>query len=57
MRDIRRQLEHGKCKTKCCKSKPRCMKCPTVMHRLRKQGAIQLDDHALRAALLKARKW
>ena len=38
-------------------SKPRCKKCPTVMHRLAKQNALQLDDAALKAALLKSRMW
>lgn len=57
MRKLRAQIERGSAKNKCCRSKPRCKKCPTVMHRLRKQGALQLDDAALRAALAKARKW
>ncbi len=57
MLKLRRRIETGSMKNKCCRSKPRCKKCPTVMHRLRKQGALQLDDAALRAALVKARKW
>lgn len=55
---LRRQLaETTKVKRKCCHSKPRCKKCPTVMHRLAKQNALQLDDAALKAALLKSRMW
>ena len=57
MAKMRRRIETGSMKKKCCRSKPRCKKCPTVLHRLRKQGALQLDDAALKAALIKARKW
>lgn len=57
MAKIRRRIETGSTKKKCCRSKPRCKKCPTVLHRLRKQGALRLDDAALKAALIKARKW
>lgn len=57
MAKMRRRIESGSTKKKCCRSKPRCKKCPTVLHRLRKQGALQLDDAALKAAFIKARKW
>lgn len=55
--DLRVQLEKGVKKGKCCQSRPRCKKCPTVVHRLRKSGALALDDKALHTALIKARKW
>lgn len=57
MVDLRVQLERGVRKGKCCQSRPRCKKCPTVVHRLRKSGALTLDDKALHTALIKARKW
>lgn len=57
MAKLRRRIETGSTKKKCCRSKPRCKKCPTVLHRLQKQGALQLDDAALRNALVKAQKW
>ncbi|AZA09631.1 hypothetical protein [Corynebacterium pseudopelargi] len=52
---VRRALEEGRSKAKCCKSKPRCTRCPVVLHRLRKVDAISLDDAALAAAVLEAR--
>lgn len=54
---LRRQLEAGSIKGRCCRSNPRCKKCPTVIHRLQKQNALALDDAALRAALVKSRMW
>ncbi|WP_080795877.1 hypothetical protein [Corynebacterium pacaense] len=57
MGGVRRKLESGKVKKKCCRDKPRCTTCPTVAHRLRKAGALKLDDAALRTALAKARRW
>ena len=34
-----------KCKRKCCKSSPRCKRCPVVCKRLHKQGlAVKRDD-------------
>ena len=44
-------------KKKCCRSKKRCKTCPVVLHRLRKSGALKLDDKALAKALANARKW
>lgn len=54
---VRKALQTGPKKGKCCQDRPRCMKCPTVIHRLRKQDAIKLDDEALKVALVKARRW
>ncbi|MCS4489965.1 hypothetical protein N7326_04705 [Corynebacterium sp. ES2794-CONJ1] len=56
-RELRDSIAKGSPKKKCCRSHPRCKKCPTVMHRLRRAGALKLDDNALKAALVKARKW
>ena len=34
-----------RCKGKCCKSRPRCKRCPVVCKRLAKQGlAVKRDD-------------
>ncbi|WP_151548914.1 MULTISPECIES: hypothetical protein [Corynebacterium] len=54
---VRRNLEKGKTKKKCCRSKKRCCSCPVVCHRLRKDNALDLDDKALKKAIAKARKW
>ncbi|PRQ12442.1 hypothetical protein C1Y63_01225 [Corynebacterium sp. 13CS0277] len=54
---LRKRVEKGSKKKKCCKSKPRCRCCPVVIHRLRKQGACSLDDKALKKAVKKARQW
>lgn len=56
--EVRSQLTQAtKKKTKCCRSHPRCSKCPAVLHKLQTQGAVALNDQALRMALIKARKW
>lgn len=52
---LRKRVEHGG-KKKCCRSKKRCKTCPVVLHRLRKSGALNLDDKALAKALANARK-
>ncbi|KAB3520772.1 hypothetical protein GC425_05855 [Corynebacterium sp. zg254] len=49
-------LEHGLVKDKCCQDRPRCLKCPTVVHRLTKRDALQLDEAAFRQALTEARR-
>ncbi len=54
---VRKRLAAGKVKKKCCKDNPRCSSCPTVAHRLRKKGALELDDAALAKALKHARRW
>lgn len=54
---VRKRLESGKVKKKCCKDNPRCSSCPTVVHRLRKAGALELDDAALKKAVKHARRW
>ena len=54
---VRRCVDKGKKKKKCCRSKKRCISCPVVINRLQKQGAIALDDEALKKAVKKARKW
>ncbi|MCQ9370695.1 hypothetical protein NQ024_05420 [Corynebacterium sp. 35RC1] len=54
---LRERVERGKVKKKCCKDNPRCKSCPVVVHRLKKQGALKLDDAALAKAFKKARKW
>ncbi|XGP84275.1 hypothetical protein ABMV07_04955 [Corynebacterium belfantii] len=54
---LRSKAAKGKHKNKCCKSNPRCKSCPVVLHRLKKSGALKLDDAALKRALIKARKW
>lgn len=42
-------------KKKCCRSKTRCMKCPFVVHRMKKAVAAGVSGHDLQAALKKAR--
>ncbi|MDO4910601.1 MAG: hypothetical protein Q3972_02520 [Corynebacterium sp.] len=55
---FRKMLEKGPKagKKKCCKSSPRCKKCPKVIHSLTKVNALELDDKALKKAIKKARK-
>jgi hypothetical protein len=48
-------LINGKLKKKCCKSKPRCKKCPVVASRLAKAGAHDLTGKQLQKALKSAR--
>ncbi|WP_244877355.1 hypothetical protein [Corynebacterium vitaeruminis] len=57
LKKVRRALEKGPKKGKCCQDRPRCVNCPTVVHRLKKESALTLDDEGLRLALIKARKW
>lgn len=54
---VRKKLESGKVKKKCCRDNPRCSSCSTVAHRLRKQQVLTLDDAALLKALKHARRW
>jgi hypothetical protein len=42
-------------KKKCCQSKKRCVKCPFVIHRMKKAEAAGLKGSELKAALKKAR--
>jgi hypothetical protein len=42
-------------KKKCCKSKTRCVKCPFVIHRMKKAEAAGLTGSDLKTALKKAR--
>ncbi|HZZ46282.1 MAG TPA: hypothetical protein VFE65_05310 [Pseudonocardia sp.] len=48
-------LINGKVKKKCCRSRPRCRKCPVVALRLRKAGAQELTGKDLKRALKRAR--
>jgi len=45
----------GKVKKKCCRSRPRCKRCPVVALRLERAGAASLAGKALKKALKKAR--
>lgn len=45
----------GKVKKKCCRSRPRCKRCPVVALRLERAGAAPLAGKALKKALKKAR--
>lgn len=48
--------ENWKTKKKCCRSNPRCKKCPVVLNRLVKAGAF--DDGAdFKEQLKLARRW
>lgn len=46
-----------KVKRKCCRSDPRCKRCPVVYHRLLKSGALELEGKALKQAWKEARRW
>ncbi|MGP6173748.1 hypothetical protein [Corynebacterium sp. A21] len=46
-----------KVKTKCCRSNPRCKRCPVVYSRLMKSGAFDRDDVNLPKELKLARRW
>jgi hypothetical protein len=48
-------LINGKVKKKCCRSKPRCRRCPVVALRLAKAGAETLTGKDLKRALKRAR--
>jgi hypothetical protein len=48
-------LINGKVKKKCCKSRPRCKKCPVVALRLGKAGAHDLTGKELKRAVRLAR--
>jgi len=48
-------LIDGKLKKKCCRSKPRCKRCPVVALRLARAGAAGLSGKPLKKALKKAR--
>ena len=45
----------GKLKGKCCRSRPRCKRCPVVALRLERAGAASLTGKQLKKALKKAR--
>ncbi|HYZ08846.1 MAG TPA: hypothetical protein VE709_09790 [Pseudonocardiaceae bacterium] len=45
----------GKLKEKCCRSRPRCKRCPVVALRLERAGAASLTGRQLKKALKKAR--
>lgn len=57
MTKVRARLASGKVKKECCRSDPRCKSCPTVVHRLNRMNALELDDAALRIAVRNARRW
>lgn len=46
-----------KTKSKCCRSNPRCKKCPVVYHRLVKAQAFEGDAQELKKQLKLARRW
>lgn len=48
--------ESWKTKKKCCRSNPRCKKCPVVLTRLVKAGAFD-DGAAFKEHLKLARRW
>jgi hypothetical protein len=48
-------LINGKVKKKCCRSRPRCRKCPVVATRLAKAGAHDLTGTDLKRAVKRAR--
>jgi hypothetical protein len=48
-------LINGKVKKKCCRSRPRCRKCPVVALRLAKAGAETLTGKDLKRAVKRAR--
>ena len=43
---MREPGEYVKCKRKCCKSGPRCKRCPVVWKRLSKQGYAHREGKA-----------
>lgn len=45
----------GKLKKKCCRSKPRCKRCPVVAMRLEKWGAAELRGKQLKKVVKRAR--
>ena len=45
----------GKLKKMCCRSRPRCKRCPVVALRLERAGAAALTGKELKKALRKAR--
>lgn len=49
-KEIAKYLEKGP-KKKCCKSSPRCMRCPVVLKKLGAMDTAELDDKALKKAL------
>ena len=52
---VRKLMKAGKVKKKCCKSRPRCRKCPVVVLRLTKAGAGELTGKDLKRAVKRAR--
>lgn len=46
-----------KVKKKCCRSAPRCKRCPVVYHRLVKTGAFELEGKAWKKVVKEARRW
>lgn len=49
--------EGWKTKKKCCRSNPRCKKCPVVLSRLIKARAFEGDAAELKKQLKLARRW
>lgn len=45
----------GKVKKRCCRSKPRCKRCPVVAIRLEKWGATELRGKQLKKMVKRAR--
>jgi hypothetical protein len=43
-------------KKKCCRSKPRCKRCPLVLHKVRKAELMGLRGKALEKVYKRARK-
>jgi hypothetical protein len=43
-------------KKKCCRSKPRCKRCPLVLHKVRKAELIGMRGKALEKVFKRARK-
>jgi hypothetical protein len=48
-------LIDGKVKKRCCRSRPRCRRCPVVARRLAKAGAHELTGKELKRAVRQAR--
>jgi hypothetical protein len=51
------ELAHLKPKKKCCRSKPRCRKCPVVVARVRKAERNEIHGKHLVKVFKRARKY
>lgn len=49
-------LASAKAKKKCCRSKPRCKRCPLVLHQVRKAESSGLSGKELEKVFKRARK-